>query len=159
MLGDKQHIVFLSLGSNLGDRGENLDHAISNIEKRIGEVIATSAFYVTDPVGFQSTNQFLNAVCEVKTKLPPLAVLEMTQAIEKEMGRTTKSRNKIYTDRIIDIDLLLFDDEIVEHPQLTLPHPHMHERPFVLLPLSEIAGEYVHPVLHKSVNQLKEELL
>lgn len=155
---ERLHEVFLGLGSNLGDRGENLYQAISNIEERIGKVIATSAFYVTEPVGFESANQFLNAVCLVKTKLQPLEVLQETQAIEKDMGRTGKSVNKSYTDRIIDIDLLLFDREIFESPNLILPHPHLHERPFVLLPLAEIAGEYIHPVLGKSINELKNEL-
>lgn len=155
---EKLHEVFLGLGSNLGDRGENLYQSISNIEERIGKVIATSAFYVTEPVGFESANQFLNAACLVKTKLQPLEVLEETQAIEKDMGRTGKSVNKAYKDRIIDIDLLLFDREIFESPNLILPHPHLHERPFVLLPLAEIAGEYIHPVLDKSINELKSEL-
>lgn len=152
------HEVFLGLGSNLGDRGENLDHAINKIEERIGDITAISAFYVTDPVGFNSANQFLNAVCKVETKQSPLEVLQTTQSIEKEMGRSIKSQDKIYADRVIDIDLLLFDDQIVKYPELTLPHPHLHERAFVLLPLAEIGGDYIHPVLHKSIDQLKAEL-
>lgn len=152
------HDVFLGLGSNLGDRGENLEHAINNIEKRIGEVVSTSAFYITDPVGFESENQFLNAVCEVKTKLDPLMVLKETQTIEKEMGRQIKTVNGVHADRVIDIDLLLFDNKTYDSPCLVLPHPHLHERAFVLLPLAEVAGNYVHPVLHKTINQLKEEL-
>lgn len=160
MLLDKEILydVFLGLGSNMGDRGENLNHAINEIEKRIGEVVTTSAFYVTEPVGFDSDNNFLNAVCKVKTKFRPMKLLQKTQEIETDMGRVSKSADKVYTDRIIDIDLLLFDDKIYSNQKLVLPHPHLHERAFVLLPLAEIAGAYIHPVLHKSINQLKEEL-
>lgn len=152
------HNVFLSLGSNLGDRGENLQKALADIEDKIGKVIATSSFYVTEPVGFESENDFLNAVCEVRTKLQPSEILEISQSIEKDMGRSEKSENKVYLDRIIDIDLLLYDDEILKSDDLILPHPHLHERLFVLQPLAEIAGEFMHPVLHKTINQIKEEL-
>ncbi len=155
---DNYHYIYLELGSNLGDRGENLKHAINNIEERIGEVVTTSAFYVTTPEGFISENQFLNAVCGVKTRMDAFEILDITQQIEKDMGRESKSRDKIYSDRIIDIDLLLFDDEIVRKENLELPHPHLHERAFVLIPLAEIAGNYIHPVFEKTISQLKEEL-
>lgn len=156
---DNLHIVYLALGSNLGDRGENIYKAINNIEERIGNVLASSAFYVTEPVGFVSDNQFLNAACKVQTRLSPLEVLQATQIIEKEMGRKTKSQKQDYADRVIDLDLLLFDDQILQYPHLVIPHPHMHERAFVLEPLAEIAGELYHPILHKTINQLKAELL
>lgn len=153
------HDVYLGLGSNLGDRGENLHQAIDKIEKRIGKVVAISAFYITHPEGFDSENQFLNAACKVRTKSTPLDILHVTQEIEKEMGRMVKSQHGVYSDRIIDIDLLLYDELIMNCPELQLPHPRIQERSFVLLPLAEIAGGYVHPVLHKTINKLKEELL
>lgn len=155
---EKLHDVYLGLGSNLGDRGENLHHAIDKIEERIGEIVATSAFYVTDPAGFVSENQFLNAACLVKTPLSPFEVLTITQGIEKEMGRQVKSQNNIYIDRIIDIDILLYDNEVIDTDILTIPHPNMNNRPFVILPLSEIAAQVVHPILNKTIEGIWSEL-
>ncbi|GAB6010612.1 2-amino-4-hydroxy-6-hydroxymethyldihydropteridine diphosphokinase [Viscerimonas tarda] len=152
------HDVFLSLGSNLGDREKNLHGAVEKISEKIGEVVSLSSFYTTAPVGFVSDNFFLNAACRVKTSLTPLEILQTTQEIEKELGRTTKSNNETYSDRTIDIDLLLFDNVILHSDKLTLPHPHLHERNFVLLPLDEIAGNIVHPVLKKTIRKLKNNL-
>ncbi|MBQ6965257.1 MAG: 2-amino-4-hydroxy-6-hydroxymethyldihydropteridine diphosphokinase [Bacteroidaceae bacterium] len=132
------HIAYLSLGTNLGDKEQNLTFAISEIARRIGVIKAQSAFLATEPWGFDSENAFLNAAICVETKLSPHALLRETQKIEREMGRTHKSVNGVYHDRIIDIDILLYDDLHIYTPQLTIPHPHMYERDFVLIPLKEI---------------------
>ena len=138
------HTVYLSLGTNLGDKKHNLVSAIKEIERRIGPVRAQSAFLTTEPWGFESENTFLNAAVRVETKLSPNALLRVTQQIEREMGRTQKSSvdpqqsKVIYHDRIIDIDILLYDDLHINTKKLTIPHPHMHERNFVLIPLKEI---------------------
>ncbi len=132
------HTVFLSLGTNLGDKEHNLHQAISEIQMRIGAIKAQSAFLQTAPWGFESKNSFLNAAVRVETDLSPFAVLRTTQDIERHMGRTHKSVGGIYHDRIIDIDILLYDDLHLSTPELTIPHPHINERDFVLIPLSQI---------------------
>lgn len=152
------HDVYLALGTNLGDKKGNIQTAIEQIELRIGKVIALSSLYDTQPIGFESENSFQNAACRIATKLNPLEVLEATQSIEREMGRKSKSVNQSYSDRIIDIDLLLFDNQIVEYPHLILPHPHLHERDFVLTPLAEIAPDAYHPVLKETISVLKNKL-
>lgn len=153
-----KHRVFFALGANLGDKEANMHLALENINERVGKLIACSVFFSTEPVDFVSDNFFLNAVCEVETKLLPLEVLEYTQVIEREMGRKSKSYNREYKDRIIDIDILLYDNLIVEYPQLIIPHPEMHKRAFVLQPLAEIASDVIHPVLRKSISELLAEL-
>ncbi len=146
--------AYLSLGTNLGNKEENLKKAIEKIEERVGHVKAQSAFLPTEPWGFESTNSFLNAAVCVETELTPFELLKATQAIEREMGRTVKSTLGGYADRIIDIDILLYYDNVavpvfdkekdwggtvrIESPELTIPHPRMHERDFVLIPLKEI---------------------
>ncbi|MDO5483183.1 MAG: 2-amino-4-hydroxy-6-hydroxymethyldihydropteridine diphosphokinase [Bacteroidaceae bacterium] len=132
------HTAYLSLGTNLGDKEHNLLSAISEIERRIGPVKAQSAFLATEPWGFESQNTFLNAAIRIKTELSPLELLDETQQIERDLGRQQKSVNGQYHDRIIDIDILLYDDLHISTPRLTIPHPHMHERDFVLIPLKEI---------------------
>lgn len=140
----KVHTVYLSLGTNLGDKEHNLLSAITEIERRIGPVRAQSAFLSTEPWGFESENTFLNAAVCVETELSPNALLRVTQQIERDMGRTEKSTingqpsTVTYHDRIIDIDILLYDDLHINTPKLTIPHPHMYERDFVLIPLREI---------------------
>ena len=147
-------MVYLGLGTNLGDKEQNLRMSVKKIEERIGNVVSLSAFYATAPWGFSSENSFLNAAVCVDTTLLPLQVLEETQRIERELGRTEKSVNGLYADRLIDIDLLLYDDRVMDAEGLILPHPLMTERRFVMEPLSEIAPDVVHPVLHKTMKEL-----
>ena len=150
--------LFLGFGSNLGFKKENILNAYSEIEKRIGKIISRSAFYITNPEGFESENYFLNSACEVECKIDIYSAFAETQFIEKQIGRTSKSKNGIYSDRIIDIDILLADDLIIDTPELTIPHPLLHKRRFVLEPLAEIAPDYIHPIFHKTILQLLSEL-
>ncbi len=154
--------LYLGLGTNLGNKEQNLRTAIRKIEEQIGKVVSQSALYATAPWGFASDNEFLNAVVCVETSLPPLCILERTQTIERELGRTHKSVDGVYSDRLIDIDLLLYGDLTlsVTSPsgaRLELPHPLMTERDFVMQPLAEIAPDLLHPVLKKTIRELKEE--
>ncbi len=148
------HVLFLGLGSNLGNKSQNLEHAYEEIEKRIGRVISRSAFYITDPVGFDSENSFINAVCKVYTSLEPEVVLNEILNIEKTIGRETKSVNGIYSDRLIDIDILMYDDLELNTENLIIPHPRFHLRDFVLIPFTEISPNTIHPIFKKSIEQL-----
>ena len=138
LLGRGHHLVYFSLGSNLGDKKQNLSTAIKLMEEQIGVLVRQSAFLATEPWGFQSDKSFVNAAICMETELDPFEVLERTQKIEREMGRTIKSTNGEYHDRIIDIDILLYDDLHVNTPELTIPHPLMEQRDFVMIPLREI---------------------
>lgn len=150
--------VFISLGTNLGDRHNNMLTAIALLAERVGKILALSDLYQTAPWGFDSDNHFLNAALELETDLQPLELLEITQDIERKMGRTEKS-NGAYADRLIDIDLLMYDDLVLNTPLLTLPHLLMLEREFVLKPLVEIAADVVHPVTKETIRQLYDRLL
>lgn len=130
--------IYLGLGSNLGDKSLHLQTAIDEIEKRIGHVVRRSAFIDSEPWGFNSDNTFVNAVIVVNTDMTPTEVLDETQSIERKMGRTHKSVGGHYSDRIIDIDILLFGNIEMNTPELTIPHPRMNERDFVLKPLKEV---------------------
>ena len=150
--------VYLGLGSNIGNREQTLLAAVNMINERMGKVISLSAFYTTKPDGFESENHFLNAVCSIETLLIPEEILEKTQTIEKELGRTAKSHKGIYHDRTIDIDILLMEDLVMETEKLTIPHPLMHKRDFVLTPLAEIAPDLTHPVLKKKIIEIFKTL-
>ena len=150
-------IAYLGLGTNVGNKRRNMITAAALLTERVGDILALSGFYETEPWGFESENFFLNAAVKLKTSFSPLEVLQITQQIEKELGRTEKS-NGVYHDRIIDIDILLYEDEVLQIPELTLPHPLMHERKFVMDPLAEIAPFVVHPVLKERIIDLKERL-
>lgn len=146
--------LYLSLGSNLGDKAANIRRALTLIGERVGEVKRVSALMQTKPVGFRSENDFLNAAARIETSLPVGQILSLTQEIERGLGRTSKSDGGRYADRPIDIDLLSYGTETVDTPLLRLPHPHMADRLFVLEPLAEIAPDLVIPGLGLSVSRL-----
>ncbi|MBR4303379.1 MAG: 2-amino-4-hydroxy-6-hydroxymethyldihydropteridine diphosphokinase [Bacteroidaceae bacterium] len=149
--------LYLSLGTNQGDRKKALETAAKYISERIGRIVQASAVYETEPWGFDSNNLFLNQVLCIDTTLKAVDILDLTQQIEIEMGRTTKSSNGVYSDRVIDIDILLYGDICMQTERLTIPHPLMQKRRFVLEPLAEIAAHTVHPVSGKTIKELLEQ--
>lgn len=146
--------LYLGLGANLGQREKTLQRAIERIQETIGPIVARSSFHYSEPWGFSSENTFLNACLIAETDLDARACLRLTQNIEKELGRTMKTENAQYHDRLIDIDILFYDNLILNEKDLTIPHPLLHKREFVLKPLSEIAADFKHPILQKSVAEL-----
>lgn len=145
--------VYLSLGTNIGNKEKQMNEAIERIETQIGDVVSRSTFYVTEPWGFESENSFLNTAVKIETELSADEVLKETQNIEREMGRMEKSEKGKYKDRIIDIDILMYGTSIIDSPNLTIPHKFMKERRFVLEPLAEIASEVVIPGTDISVSK------
>jgi 2-amino-4-hydroxy-6-hydroxymethyldihydropteridine diphosphokinase len=148
------HTVYLSLGSNLGDREANLREAIARLGE-LGAVKKTSSFYETEPVEFTEQPWFINCAVELETTLTPRELLKDMLAIEQAMGR---ERVQPKGPRLIDLDILLFDDKVTHEPGLTIPHPAMHERRFVLEPLAEIAPEVRHPRSKKKIFEMFSEL-
>lgn len=144
--------VFLGIGSNLGNREENLNIALGRISGEIGIVLISSSVYETEPWGFDTDNQFLNMVVKVETMNEPPALIEALLGIEKSMGRE-RDKEK-YSSRVIDIDILFYEDIVIAAGDLKIPHPNIHERRFVLVPLVEIAPDFIHPVFQKSVKEI-----
>ena len=134
-------ILYLSLGTNLGDRHKNLSCALELIGREVGTVVSASDPIETEPWGFESPNSFLHMAIKVDTTLQPTEVLHATQEIERKLGRTRKTTDGEYHDRLIDIDILLYDDLVMNTPELTIPHPLMYEREVVMKPLLQIAPE------------------
>jgi 2-amino-4-hydroxy-6-hydroxymethyldihydropteridine diphosphokinase len=146
------HKVYLGIGTNLGDREKNLRDSIVKIEKHIGRVLRSSPVYETAPWGFDAENDFLNIVAEVETSLSPDEIMKQILMIESTLGRDRDQDR--YSSRVIDIDILLYDDLVIDQKGLKVPHRLMHERRFVLVPLCEIAPDIIHPVLKKSISSL-----
>ena len=149
-------IAYIALGSNLGDKEKNLRRALLLLTQQGVEVVRVSSFLSTEPYGVTDQPQFLNAVACVRTSLTPLALLDVLLATELAMGRV---RLRHWGERNIDLDLLLYEDVVLDLPRLHLPHPDMQNRDFVLLPLAEIAPELKHPTLQKTIYELKENLM
>jgi len=142
--------AYLGLGSNLGNRQDNLDKTLNLLSQRL-RVRQVSSIYDTEPVGNVNQPRFLNSVCQVHTTLTPTELLALAKGIELKLGR---ARGKSNAPRPIDIDILFYDDQVIETPELVIPHPRLAERAFVLIPLDEIAPDLVHPVSGKTIREL-----
>jgi 2-amino-4-hydroxy-6-hydroxymethyldihydropteridine diphosphokinase len=151
-------LVYLSLGSNLGNKEEYLRQATAEIEKQIGPVVARSAFFASEPWGFQSSHFFLNACVACETALSPQDCLILLSGIERATGRI-KNASKGYQDRTLDLDILFYGNLILKEENLVIPHPLLHQRLFVLNPLSEIAPDFIHPVLGETIDELQKKEL
>ena len=153
---DQLHTAYIALGSNLGDKEANLRQALKLLTEQGITIKRVSKFFVTEPYGVIDQPSFLNGACCIETALPPLNLLETLLAVENKMGRV---RLRHWGERNIDLDLLLYENVIMDTEKLRLPHSDMQNRDFVLLPLEEIAPELEHPVLHKTIAKLKDELV
>jgi 2-amino-4-hydroxy-6-hydroxymethyldihydropteridine diphosphokinase len=149
--------IFLGLGGNVGNVAMAFDNAIENIETEIGKVINKSKRYKTEPWGIKTQENFLNMVLEIETKLTPDEILSQIIDIEKKMGRYRDKQNQ-FGPRTIDIDILFYGGKIIRNNKLIIPHPRLHLRNFVLMPLKDIAPDLVHPVLRKNIKTLFKEL-
>lgn len=147
--------VFLLLGGNVGERSLALHRAERYIENKVGNIISSSSVYETEAWGKHDQTAFLNKVIEIETELKAKNVLETILHIEKLMGRNREGQK--WHERIIDIDILFYNDEVINEKDLIVPHPYLHERKFTLIPLAEIAGNLIHPVFKKSVTTLLSE--
>ena len=154
---EKLNTVYLSLGSDLGDRKKNISDAIELIKKKAGKVQKQSSFYESKPLGFKSDTLFYNICIEIETTLTPIELLKLLQKIELKLGRIKDPSAKMYASRIIDIDILYYNQVIFMKEILMIPHPHIRERKFVLIPLEEIAPLFTDPKNHQTIEALLDK--
>ena len=149
------NLIYLSLGSNLGHREQHMDEALRLIQSRIGGIERVSSYYESEAWGYSSAYRFCNCCLSLRSVIDPLPLMDHLLEIEQEMGRSREGTG--YSDRVIDIDMLLYDDLKLDHPRLTLPHPSMGDRRFVLAPLAEIAPQLIHPVAGISISKMLQQ--
>ncbi len=151
--------AYLSLGSNIGDKKQNIEIAKKHLQNECGNITLVSDYFETEPWGFSSENNFINIALELETKLSPIGLLNKVLNIEREIGRVRKKNTNKYNDRLIDIDIVFYENEIIKTPDLIIPHPLMHKRLFVLQPLSQIIPDFIHPIFKKSIKHLTNQAI